>query len=40
VDPEAENKRAFADQADTIKKLGGIDAILNSDEFDFTPVGS
>ena len=40
VDPEAENKQAFADQAETIEKLGGVDAILNSGEFDFTPVGS
>lgn len=40
VDPEAENTRAFADQAETIEKLGGVEAILNSGEFDFTPVGS
>jgi choline-sulfatase len=40
VDPEAENTRAFADQAETIEKLGGVEAILNSAEFDCTPVGS
>ena len=40
VDPEAENKRAFADQAETIEKLGGVEAIQNSGEFDFTPVGN
>ena len=40
VDPETENTRAFSDQAETIEKLGGVDAILNSGEFDFTPVGS
>jgi choline-sulfatase len=40
VDPEAANKLAFADQAAKIEELGGIEAVLNSDEFDFTPVGS
>ena len=40
VDPEAANKLAFADQAVKIEELGGVEAILNSDEFDFTPVGS
>ncbi|MFT5658504.1 MAG: choline-sulfatase [Gammaproteobacteria bacterium] len=40
VDPDAANKLAFADQAQRIEELGGVDAILNSDEFDFTPVGS
>ncbi len=40
VDPEAENRRAFADQAEIIEAFGGVEAILNSNEFDFTPVGS
>jgi len=40
VDTEAANKLAFADQAARIEELGGVDAVLNSDEFDFTPVGS
>jgi len=40
VDPEIENKRAFADQAEAIERLGGVEAILNSDEFDCTPVRS
>jgi choline-sulfatase len=40
VDPETENKRAFADQAKAIERLGGVEAILNSDEFDCTPVRS
>ncbi len=40
VDPGWINELAFADQAALIEKLGGVDAILNSDEFDYTPVGS
>ena len=40
VDPEAANELAFADQAERIEELGGVEAILNSDEFDFTPVAS
>lgn len=40
VDPDAANERAFADQAARIEELGGIEAVLNSDEFDFTPVAS
>lgn len=40
VDPEAANKLAFADQAAKIEELGGVEIVLNSDEFDFTPVGS
>ena len=38
VDPEAANKLAFADQASKIEELGGVEAILNSTDFDFTPV--
>ena len=38
VDPERENRRAFDDQAALIERLGGAEAILRSDEFDFTPV--
>ena len=40
VDPEAANKLAFADQAAKIEELGGVEAIMNSGEFDFTPVSS
>jgi choline-sulfatase len=40
VDPEAANKLAFADQAVKIEELGGVEAVMNSGEFDFTPVGS
>jgi len=40
VDPEAANKLAFADQAAKIEELGGVEAVMNSDEFDFTPVSS
>ncbi|MDH3377359.1 MAG: sulfatase-like hydrolase/transferase [Gammaproteobacteria bacterium] len=40
VDPEAANRLAFADQAERIAELGGVEAVLNSDEFDFTPVAS
>ena len=39
VDPEKVNRQALADQASLIKKLGGVEAILGSEEFDFTPVG-
>ncbi len=38
VDPEVVNQQAFDDQKKLISKLGGRDAILNSEEFDFTPV--
>ena len=38
TDPEAMNKLAFADQRRLIERLGGVNAVLNSDEFDFTPV--
>ena len=40
VDPEKENRQAFEDQAEMIEQLGGVQAILDSQEFDFTPVGS
>ena len=40
VDPEAANELAFADQAAKIAELGGVEAVMSSDEFDFTPVGS
>jgi len=40
VDPEAANKLAFADQAVKIEELGGVEAVMNSGEFDFTPVSS
>ena len=38
VNPEVENDKAFSDQSALIEKLGGEDVILNSDEFDFTPI--
>lgn len=38
VDPERENRRAFDDQAEMIGRLGGVEAILRSDEYDYTPV--
>jgi choline-sulfatase len=40
VDPEKENANAFSDQAEMIEKLGGAQAIIDSEEFDFTPIGS
>jgi len=40
VDPDEANALAFADQATLVEKLGGVQAVLDSDEFDFTPVGS
>jgi choline-sulfatase len=38
-DPEAVNRRAFADQAAMVEKLGGIDAIRAMASFNHTPVG-
>lgn len=38
VDPERANALAFSDQARRIADLGGVDAILASQEYDFTPV--
>jgi len=40
VEPEAANKKAFADQASKIEELGGIEALMSSEQFDFTPVES
>lgn len=38
VDPDAANERAFADQAERINELGGVDAVMATEDFDFTPV--
>jgi choline-sulfatase len=38
LDPDNANMLAFSDQAERIKALGGIDAILASEDFDFSPV--
>ena len=38
VDPEAVNRRVFADQRSRIERLGGVDAILARPDFNFTPV--
>jgi len=38
VDPDAANRLAFDDQGELIESLGGVDAILQSEEYDFTPV--
>ena len=38
VDPESANRQAFRDQAVLIEKLGGERVILDSEEYDFTPV--
>ena len=40
VDPEASNALAFSDQAERIKELGGVDTILASVDYDFTPIPS
>ena len=40
VEPEGANRLAFADQAALIKRLGGEQAIMESEEYDFTPVGA
>lgn len=38
VDPADVNQRVFADQNARIKRLGGVDAILSREDFNFTPV--
>ena len=38
VDPVEVNRRVFADQEARIQRLGGVDAILSRDDFNFTPV--
>lgn len=40
LDPIAANDLAFADQAERISQLGGVEAILASEEFDHTPTPS
>ena len=40
LDPEEVNRQAFADQADMIERLGGIDAIQAMGSFNHTPVES
>lgn len=37
-DPDQISDQAFADQAKRIEELGGVDAILKRDNYDFTPV--
>ncbi|MHA1153763.1 MAG: sulfatase-like hydrolase/transferase [Alphaproteobacteria bacterium] len=37
-DPDLLNELAFADQAKRIEELGGVDAILATEAFDFTPA--
>lgn len=38
VDPDAANRRAFADQQARIERLGGVEAILAHPDFNFTPL--
>ena len=38
VDPETVNRRIFADQRARIQRLGGTEAILSREDFNFTPV--
>ena len=38
VDPEAADRRAFADQEARIERLGGVGAILARPDFNFTPL--
>ena len=38
VDPEAANNRAFADQAATIERHGGVEAILERGDYGYTPA--
>ncbi|OUU55510.1 MAG: hypothetical protein CBC21_10140, partial [Proteobacteria bacterium TMED61] len=40
LDPSAANDLAFADQAQLIEQLGGVETIINSEEFDHTPTHS
>ena len=40
MDPEAVNARAFADQARRVQDLGGTEAILAREMFDYTPADS
>jgi choline-sulfatase len=40
VDADDANEQAFADQADRIEELGGRNAVLAMDDYDFTPVES
>ena len=40
MDPEEVNERAFADQAQRIAALGGAEAILKRDMFDYTPAAT
>ena len=36
--PAEANDLAFADQAQLIEQLGGVETIINSEEFDHTPI--
>ena len=38
VDPEAVNKRVFANQRARIEQIGGVEGILARPDFNFTPV--
>ena len=38
VDPDAADRRAFADQRARIERLGGVEAILARPDFNFTPL--
>ena len=40
VDPDAADRRAFADQRARIERLGGVEAILARPDFNFTPLPS
>jgi hypothetical protein len=40
LDPVEANDLAFADQAQLIEQLGGVETIINSEEFDHTPTHS
>ena len=40
LDPAEANDLAFADQAQLIEQLGGVEKIVNSEEFDHTPTHS
>ena len=37
-DPELINENAFADQAERIEELGGVDGIYQRENYDHTPV--
>jgi choline-sulfatase len=40
LDPDEQNRRAFADQAELLEAYGGAEKVLAMPSFNYTPVGS